>query len=140
MATTSDSSGRLAPVDVALAVLLGVQVLFQTALALGAPWGDAAWGGGHSGPLPAGFRVASGVGGLLWLWVLLVVVRRSLGPTGRRRVLLVVAAYSTFGILANAASPSGLERAIWTPYCVVTAALAWWAWREARAECEELVA
>jgi hypothetical protein len=117
-----------------------VQVLFQTALALGAPWGDAAWGGGYPGTLPAWFRVASGVGALAWLWVLLVVVRRSLGPTGRRRVLLVVAAYSTFGILANAASPSVLERAIWAPYCVVTAALAWWAWRAARVEREALAA
>jgi len=134
MTTRSTPPLRLVASDLALAVLLGVQVIFQAALALGAPWGAAAWGGGHSGVLPPGLRVASAVGALVWLGVLLIVLGRVWGPTGRRRVLLVVAAYSTVGILANAASPSGIERAIWTPYCVLTAALAWWAWRAARVD------
>lgn len=32
---------------------------FQTALAAGAPWGAAAWGGDHHGTLPVGYRLGS---------------------------------------------------------------------------------
>ncbi|MCI0679398.1 MAG: hypothetical protein L0Z63_10210 [Actinobacteria bacterium] len=40
-------------------VLLGVVTLFQLALAAGAPWGVAAWGGRHPGVLPTRLRIAS---------------------------------------------------------------------------------
>ena len=46
-------------------VLLAVVAVFQSALALGAPLGRAAWGGQHEGVLPTRFRVASGVAGLV---------------------------------------------------------------------------
>ena len=45
-----------AVVFVAVLVLL---VLFQLALAFGAPWGRFAWGGQYPGTLPAGYRIAS---------------------------------------------------------------------------------
>ena len=120
-----------------LAVLLVLQAGFQAALALGAPWGAASWGGGTDGVLPAGLRAASGVAAVLWLLVALVVVRRLLGPVGRRRVLLVLAVYLSLGVVLNLASPSPLERAVWTPFTLVTAALAWWCWRTARRERAE---
>jgi hypothetical protein len=105
---------------------------FQVALAIGAPWGDAAWGGANSGVLPVGFRVASGVSAVLWAGVAAVSVGRLLGPVGRRRLLLGVAVYSTIGIAMNAISPSSTERAIWVPVTAVGAGLAWMAWRESR--------
>ena len=108
-----------------LATLLLIQVLFQLALAVGAPWGQAAWGGQNEGLLPLSLRIASGIAAVVWLWILLVVLGRSLGSVGRRRVLVVLAAYSALGVVANAASPSDLERAIWTPYCVALSGAAW---------------
>ena len=89
-----------------LATLLLIQVVFQLALAAGAPWGRAAWGGQNDGVLPVGFRVASGIAAVVWLWVLLVVLGRFLGKVGRRRTLLVLAGYTAQGVGANAASPS----------------------------------
>jgi hypothetical protein len=106
--------------------------LFQVALAAGAPWGAVAWGGANAGVLPVGFRVASGVSALVWAGVAAVSAGRLLGPVGRRRLLLGVAAYSTLGIALNAASPSGVERAVWVPATLVGAGLAWMAWRESR--------
>ena len=46
-------------------VLLGVIVVFQAALALGAPLGYAAWGGAHPGALPPRLRTASAVTALV---------------------------------------------------------------------------
>lgn len=106
--------------------------LFQAGLAVGAPWGAAAWGGANVGVLPMGFRVASGVSALVWWGVAAVASGRLLGPVGRRRLLLGVAAYSTLGIAMNAASPSVVERAVWVPATAVGAGLAWMAWRESR--------
>ena len=40
---------------------LAVVAAFQVALAAGAPWGRAAWGGQHQGRLPARLRIASAV-------------------------------------------------------------------------------
>lgn len=106
--------------------------LFQLALAAGVPWGAAAWGGANPGVLPAGYRVASGVSAVVWAGVAAVAAGRLLGPVGRRRLLLGVAAYSSLGIALNAASPSAVEKAVWVPATLVGAGLAWMAWREAR--------
>ncbi len=43
----------------------------------------------------------------------------------RRAVLTGVAATMAAGTLANGASRSPLERALWTPYCALTAVCAW---------------
>jgi hypothetical protein len=105
---------------------------FQVALALGAPWGEAAWGGANAGVLPVGFRLASGASAVVWAGVAAVSAGRILGPVGRRRLLLGAAVYSTIGIAMNAISPSSTERAIWVPVTAVGAGLAWMAWRESR--------
>jgi hypothetical protein len=128
----ASGQSRLGVVDVVLAAALLVLAGFQVALALGVPWGEAAWGGAHGGALPTGLRVTSAVAATVWVAVALVVVRLLLGPVGRRRTLLVVAVYSSAGVLMNAASPSSLERAIWAPFCLVVAVLAWRSWRATR--------
>ena len=135
MATTSTAPARTHvhhPWGTAFAVLACGVGAFQVALAIGAPWGEAAWGGANSGVLPVGFRVASGVSAVLWAGVAAVSAGRLLGPVGRRRLLLGVAVYSTIGIAMNAVSPSSTERAIWVPVTAVGAGLAWMAWRECR--------
>jgi hypothetical protein len=82
--------------------------------------------------LPTGFRVASGVSALVWAGVAAVAAGRLLGPVGRRRLLVGAAAYLTLGIAMNAASPSGIERAVWVPATALGAGAAWMAWRESR--------
>ncbi len=103
------------------AALLGAVGGFQLALAAGAPWGEAAWGGA-SPTLPAGLRVASGVAAVVWSGAALVVLRQGGHETWApvpdrwlRRTTIVLAAYSGVGVLLNLASRSELERALWTP-------------------------
>ncbi len=60
---------------------LGIAV-FQAALAMGAAFGNAAWGG-SSAALPAGLRVASGAAVVLWLLAAAIVAQRS--GLGRHR-------------------------------------------------------
>ena len=67
---------------VAAAVLMGMVGLFQLALAAGAPWGEAAWGGRHEGTLPTGLRVASGVAGVAVYPYLILLVLGSAGVGG----------------------------------------------------------
>lgn len=102
---------------------------FQAALAGGAPWGRAAWGGGNPGVLPTRLRVASGVAAPVALSVAAVAAGRLGGPVLRRRVLGGSTAYLVLGAILNGASRSPLERAIWTPACAAGAAASWLAWR-----------
>lgn len=48
---------------------------FEAALAAGAPFGRAAWGGAHT-HLPAGLRIASAVAVGVWLFAALIILRR----------------------------------------------------------------
>ena len=120
------------PWGLAFAVFACGVGLFQVALALGAPWGAAAWGGANEGVLPIGFRAASGASAVAWAAVAAVAAGRLLGPVGRRRLLLGAAAYCSLGVVLNAASPSTVERAVWVPLTAVGAGLAWTAWRDSR--------
>jgi hypothetical protein len=122
-------SGLAVPAGkVAAALLLGVAG-FQAALALGAPWGSAAYGGGNPGILPDSFRTASaGASGVYLL--LAAAAGTSLVPTGlRRRVMYGTAGLMAVGTLMNLASPSFVERMIWTP---VTAGLTLLLWKAAK--------
>ena len=120
------------PARFALICLLGVNMLFQLALALGAPWGSAAWGGGNQGTLPLSLRISSGLAAVLWGWALLVVLGRFLGVVGQRRVLLALGVLSLVSIAMNFASPSALERGLWTPFAVLMSVLSWLCWWRAR--------
>jgi hypothetical protein len=61
------------------AALLTVVAIFQIALALGAPLGDAAWGGRHQGVLPRGLRVASALAGIVIYPLIIVYALASAG-------------------------------------------------------------
>lgn len=104
-------------------VLLAVLTVFQVALALGAPWGAAAWGGRHPGVLPAGYRVASaasiGVYGLIGLTVADAAGLVEVFDDMPGWLLWVLVGFFALGTLANAVSQSRVER-IWAP---VSAAL-----------------
>lgn len=120
----ADGSGRAAA-----GALLGV-VAFQAALASGAPWGAAAWGGRHPGRLPARLRVAS-AGSAAVLTTLAAAAATGPRPAEpwRRGALLTAAGVLALGVPMNLASPSPPERA-WAPVAGLVSVLLW---RTARA-------
>ena len=108
-------------------LLLGVIVVFQAALALGAPWGSAAWGGRNPGVLPLNLRIASGVAAVVIYPIIVLLVLAAAGLIGREWVpvdlaivMWVLAALLTFGALANFASRSPRER-FWGPVALAIA-------------------
>jgi hypothetical protein len=108
-------------------VLLAVVGVFQVALALGAPLGNAAWGGRHDGVLPPRLRVASLVAGVVIYPLIGFFVLASAGliqadwmPGTGKAGMWVLAGLFTLGALANFASRSKVER-YWGPASLVIA-------------------
>ncbi len=107
-------------------VLVAVVGVFQLALALGAPMGNAAWGGQHEGVLPTRLRIASGVVAILVYPLIALFVLASSElidvdwlPTGKTG-MWILAAFFTLGAVANFASRSKIER-VWGPVSLVIA-------------------
>ena len=98
---------------------------FQLALAAGAPWGRASYGGVHEGVLPGRLRIVSGGAALVYAGMACALASAHTPYPVRRRLLTGVTVVMTLGTVANAASPSGLERAIWTPTTALLAASSW---------------
>ena len=103
------------------AVLFAGLVIFQVALALGAPWGRAAYGG-QSAELTAQLRITSAVAAVVWTGVALVVLKRAgfdvwapLPASWLPVAIWVVVALMAVAVVMNAITPSALERAIWLP-------------------------
>lgn len=110
------------------AVLLGAVAVFQAALAIGAPWGAAAWGGANPGVLPRRLRIASGVAAVVIYPLLIALVLASAGvtdgswlPVDPALVMWVLAGLLAVGAIMNFASRSPIER-IWGPVALVSAA------------------
>lgn len=107
--------------------LLAVVAAFQLALAVGTPWGAAAWGGQNPGVLPTRLRVASGVAGLVIYPLLIVLVASAaewvsigwLSDLGSLPMWILTALLG-LGALANFASRSPRER-VWGPVAVAVA-------------------
>ncbi|WP_181033629.1 hypothetical protein [Arthrobacter sp. SX1312] len=102
------------PVDLP-AALLAVVGGFQAALAAGAPWGEAAYGGAHRGVLPAKYRASSALSTLVYAALVQVTLGRGPGPTARRRILTAASGLMMVGTAMNLASRSRIERLVWTP-------------------------
>ena len=107
--------------------LLGVIVVFQAALALGAPWGAAAWGGQNPGVLPTRLRVASGITALVIYPLIALVILAAAGliddawvPVDRGVAMWVLAGFLALGALLNLVSRSPRER-IWGPVALAIA-------------------
>ena len=107
--------------------LLAVIALFQVSLALGAPWGSAAWGGAHPAALPGRLRIVSLVAGLLLYPFLILVVLVSAGeltapwlPGTGVVGMWVLTGFFALGTIANFASRSQKER-IWGPVSLAIA-------------------
>jgi hypothetical protein len=103
--------------------------MFQTALALGAPLGRAAWGGIHDGQLPTSFRIASACAVIVWALAAVIVLGRAgvdLTPLPMRVVHVgtwVLVGILLVGALMNVASSSPWERYMWAPFTLTLAVL-----------------
>jgi hypothetical protein len=107
---------------VTLAAILAVVLLvgiaaFQLALALGAPWGAAAWGGQHPGVLPRRFRIASGIAALVVYPLIIALVLASAGiisdgwlPVDAALIMWALAGLLGLGAVMNFVSRSPPER------------------------------
>lgn len=114
----------------ALAAAIGFIALaaFQVALALGAPLGQAAWGGTYV-QLPPGLRIASAFAVGVWVFAALIILGRAgfhvspLPPTFVQWGTWVLVGVLLLGALMNFASSSGWERFIWGPFGVALTVL-----------------
>jgi len=111
-----------------VALLLAGLAVFQTALALGAPLGHFAWGGGQRVLSPR-MRVASGVAILLYVVFALIFADRTglvslLYPAVATVGAWAIAVYAWIGVLMNAISRSLPERLTMTPVSLLLAAAA----------------
>lgn len=100
-------------------ISLGV-ILFQIALAAGAPWGEFAMGGAFPGQFPPALRVGALVQAALLAGMVAVVLSRAgivLPRWSRvsRWLIWVVVVFSVLSLLLNLITPSAGERAIWAP-------------------------
>lgn len=107
--------------------LLAVVLAFQLALALGAPWGAAAWGGAHQGVLPKRLRIASAIAGVVVYPIIIALVLAASGlidatwfPVGRSIVMWTLAGLLGLGALGNFVSRSPRER-LWGPVALAIA-------------------
>ena len=104
--------------------LTAVVVLFQFALALGAPWGEMAMGGKFPGRYPPRMRVAALIQMVPLTLILLVVLTRAGLVFDEyfelsKSVIWFVVAYMALGTVLNIITPSKKERMLWAPVAVV---------------------
>ena len=95
-------------------------VVFQIALAAGAPWGAFAMGGAFPGQFPPALRIAALIQAALLAGMAMVVLARAgLVLPGWSRVsrwlVWVVVAFAALSLVLNLITPSAGERAIWAP-------------------------
>ncbi len=103
-----------------------VMVVFQAIIAFGFPVGKAAWGGG-SNDVSTGFRMASGIASVVYLFFVSVLLQvggfRAVvySETLCRRVTWFFVFVLFFGSALNWASPSAHERYLWGPFALLFA-------------------
>jgi hypothetical protein len=126
LVTSSDRVARLAAVLAAIGFTF--LAVFQAALAAGAPWGHAAWGG-ENAHLSSGQRVASAVAVIIYVAAALIVLGRA-GIIWRARSAALLrwgtwffAVAMAIGAVPNFASQSRWENFIFGPLALVLAAL-----------------
>ena len=117
------------PFGIAAATLFTGFAGFQTALALGAPWGDHVWGGAFTGQLAMGMRLVSAGAALVLIGMANVVLARA-GAIQRLSawrhltgVTWGIAAYMALNTVGNLASQSDVEKYLFGRATFVMAAL-----------------
>jgi len=101
-------------------ISLGV-VVFQLALAAGAPWGEYTMGGQTKGRLPRSQRIGATLSAVIMLaqaghyLAQAGVIPRLLDPTGNNVVNWIWFGFSIAGLILNSISRSKKERNTWVP-------------------------
>lgn len=107
---------------------LAAMAVYQSMLAAGAPFGEAAYGGTHHGQLPASLRVSSGISIVVYTLALLVILQRSglshlrLPHSLDRMGSWVLAVALSIGAMMNFISASPWERYLLGPFTLLLAA------------------
>lgn len=136
MTTSSATIHRTqSAVRVTAIMAAGVVVAFavlQAALAAGAPLGGLVWGGADEGQLADTLRVASGVAGVILVWMAMVLLTRG-GVIPRTRIVpsrfltvetWAIAGFMALNTLGNLASGNAFEQLVAAPATALVAALA----------------
>lgn len=105
-------------------VLITVTVLFQFALALGAPLGHLAMGGRYPGKFPAKMRFSALFQAVVLCLLSLIVLARSQLILAdyyamSEYAIWVVCAITVMSSLGNLLTPSKWERIIWAPVAIL---------------------
>jgi hypothetical protein len=124
----SSSDRPVGSAAVAAAISFAAIAAFQLALAAGAPWGHAAWGGAHAHLSPAQ-RGGSAAAVVIWTAAALIVLGHA-GSRGTgklttlfRRGTWFLAAVSVLAAVMNFASQSRWENLIFGPLALLLAVL-----------------
>ena len=101
-------------------VLSAGVIVFQIALALGAPWGEYAMGGAFPGQFPSEMRIGAVIQAILLAGFAIIVLTRAgmiLTKWARtsKWLIWIVVAFATLSFILNLITPSAGERAIWAP-------------------------
>jgi hypothetical protein len=99
-------------------------VVFQIALAAGAPWGAYAMGGAFPGQFPPMLRLAALVQATLIVGMAVVVMARAglllPGWSGVSRWLIwIIVTFAALSFVLNLFTPSAGERALWAPVALI---------------------
>jgi hypothetical protein len=128
--TISADTRRVRIIALIAAHIYAVIAFFQISLAMGAPFGEVVWGGGHDPVLPPGLRIASAIAAVMLIWMLLVVLARAgvvrIEPV--RRAYLAgftwaVAGFMALNTMGNVASKSLFEQRVLAPVTAILTAL-----------------
>ena len=127
--TTGADTRGVRIVALIAAHIYAVIAVFQISLAMGAPLGEVAWGGGHDAVLPTGLRIASAVAAVMLIWMLLVVLARAgvarIDPVKRAYLAgftWAVAGFMALNTLGNVASQNLFEQRVLAPVTAVLTA------------------
>jgi hypothetical protein len=108
---------------VILSLFLFGMAIFQLLLALGFPYGKAAWGGQHGNILPTKYRIGSAISSIIFIFLISIVLSKSqniefYNESFETIFMWIATVFFGLSILMNVLSRSKLER-LWAPYVAV---------------------
>lgn len=108
---------------ICLTIMLIVVAIFQFLLALGLPFGEAAWGGQQGKVLPPKYRIGSGVSVIFLLFAAIVVLSKTetldlFSETFENFFMWLLVIYFAAATVVNALSRSMREK-LWAPFIAV---------------------
>lgn len=105
---------------IAFIILIGITILFQIALALGAPWGELAMGGKFPGKYPVKMRIMAVFQVMVLALIAGVVINKSGLALQSYQIhsgtaIWFVVAFFVLGTVLNTITKSKWERRLWAP-------------------------